>query len=163
VSATDFGSFQTIFQLVAVPVYDAQFISDYIEICQLTSRYNQLSDAADGVEYAKLFVEDGIWESGPEEERVRVTGHEALAALCARMGQGIVHITTNPYIEVDGDRATHACKMLIFTVSADRSSNEFVGTGTYTDELVRTPKGWKFKHRSSVMERQAPPGSDPSA
>jgi hypothetical protein len=144
------------------PVYDAQFISDYIEICQLSARYNQLSDAADGAEYAKLFVADGLWESGPEHARTTVTGHEGLAALCARMGRGIVHITTNPYIEVDGDRATQTCKMVIFTASADGSSNDFVGTGTYTDELVRTPHGWKFKRRSSIMDNQVP-SADPSA
>jgi len=67
-------------------------------------------------------------------------------------------LTTNPYIEVDGDRATHTCKMIIFTAPGDRSANDFVGTGTYTDELVRTPQGWKFSRRSSVMDRQAPPG-----
>jgi ketosteroid isomerase-like protein len=137
--------------------YAPQFIADYIEICQLSARYNQLSDAADGVEYAKLFVEDGLWESGPPHARMRAQGPEQLAATCAAMGKGIVHITCNPYIEVQGDRATHTCKMIIFTGSPDKTSNEFVGTGRYTDELVRTPDGWRFTHRSSVMDKELGP------
>jgi hypothetical protein len=136
--------------------YDAQFLADYVEICQLSARYNQLSDAADGDEYAKLFVADGIWESGPSHARMRAQGTEALAANCAAMGRGIVHVTCNPYIEVDGDRATHTCKMIIYTGSPDKTSNDFIGTGRYTDELVRTPAGWRFTIRRSVMDKELP-------
>ncbi len=69
----------------------------------------------------------------------------------------MVHITSDPIIEVDGDEATQTCALLNIYRAADKSANEFVATGRYFDRLVRTPEGWRIKERRVVLDLDVVP------
>ena len=64
------------------------------------------------------------------------------------------HLVTNLEVELDGDRATSRC-CLYNPMGRARSDGPvqlfFIG-GTYEDELVRTPSGWRIARRT---ERQS--------
>lgn len=53
------------------------------------------------------------------------------------------HVVTNHEVQVAGDRATLFCYLTVF----DRDALAVTGTATFSDELVRTPAGWRFARR----------------
>jgi SnoaL-like domain len=70
------------------------------------------------------------------------------------VGYGPVHMTTDPIIEIDGDRAVQTCTMALGGRTNDRTpgSATYVTSGRYRDELVRTDEGWKFAKRLWVPD-----------
>jgi hypothetical protein len=67
-------------------------------------------------------------------------------------------------IDVDGDRATQECSLLLVARTRDRTPVRLLTTGRYRDELVRTDEGWQFKRREAVTDtdlnrRSMPDGS----
>ena len=61
------------------------------------------------------------------------------------------HMVTNHEIIIEGDSARHSCLVHAKHVRPDASgSTAFTIGGRYEDQLVRTPQGWKFKHRELV-------------
>lgn len=133
--------------------YDAQALSDCQEIRDLTTQYNYSVDTGDAQGYARLFVEDGEYV---------VVGHHTyrgraeLAALIAVADQASsikpVHVTTDSFIEIDGDSARQRARLLTCMRTEDGSVNELVNTGWFFDELIRTSKGWRFVRRTAQVD-----------
>jgi hypothetical protein len=137
-----------------MPDYDHQYVADYIAIQQLSNRYARVSDEFDGATYATLYTEDGefVIDRGEGAEPRRFVGPEQLAALCnGTKGTGF-HVTSNPVVEIEGDRARQVSRLLMMKVPEDGKGAQATMAGTYTDELVRTPQGWKFKSRRVRVE-----------
>lgn len=67
---------------------------------------------------------------------------------------GTRHLIINTEIEVDRDRAAHRCYLTIIV----RGDRQFY-TSAFTDILLRTHKGWRFRQR--CLEAIRRPG-DPS-
>jgi SnoaL-like domain len=125
-----------------------QVIEDLVEIGKLKARYcncvdggwDRLTHDYDGV--ASLFVEDGLWDAGPN---LRGEGSEGIREFF-KANQAIslaFHRITNPIIEVDGDTATGNWHVLVALTLANNQA-VWVG-GIYNDDFVRTSEGWKFK------------------
>ena len=96
--------------------------ADYVEIRQLYNRYNHHIDNAkdDGYAYARLFTEDGVFETN-----IAVgtrTGHDELAALARQVGSST---KVNP---------AHIAFNIVIDPSPD-------------GRLVKTAAGWRFKYR----------------
>ena len=125
-----------------------QEIADKLEIRELVARYCRAVDDTDAEAFAQAFTADGVFETALGV----VTGRDALLAHGRKMVFGNVHITTDAIIEIDGDRATHTCTMLLGRRREDKAANEIVATGRYFDELVRTPDGWRFSSRRAVTD-----------
>jgi SnoaL-like domain len=62
---------------------------------------------------------------------------------------GLVHLTLNQYITVEGDNAHQDCYVILATRSPSRrpGTSQWVTSGRYRDELVREDGGWKFARR----------------
>lgn len=121
-------------------------LADRAEIQELTARYNRAADGTDPAGLLALFVEDGLVEmrGGATGDAV-YTGGE-IAALVAPAPGKRVHMTMDATVELDGDEARQECTLLLCTRSASRALAALF-TGTYSDELVRTGRGWRFKRR----------------
>jgi hypothetical protein len=70
---------------------------------------------------------------------------------------GIVHVTVNATVEVDGDRAVQDVKLLVLSrpgpdAPPDKRGSRLRSTGRYHDELVRTPDGWRFARRTCTLD-----------
>jgi len=121
-----------------------QELADKLAIRELTARYNFSFDSGDAEGYADCWTEDGrmIHENGEIHG-----GRDEFVESCRRYDRQVIHTTTDALIELDGDRATQLCTLVVYTRNPDRTANEFFMTGRYRDELQRTPDGWKFHRR----------------
>lgn len=128
---------------------DVQQLADWIAIRELTARVGRAFDDRRPDEWAGCFTEDAVFEV---VGRLRLEGAQALREFAAAAPYGSVHTTTDPVIEVDGDRAVQTCTLISARRTEDHQPVVFGGTGRYTDELVRTAAGWRFARRSCVVD-----------
>jgi uncharacterized protein (TIGR02246 family) len=124
-------------------------VLDHLAIRELTARYNRAFDDVDSEAWADTFTPDGVMDYGGGAP---ISGRDALVKMSQATGYGVVHITTDPIIEVDGDRATQRCTVIIANRSQARDRVGISMTGRYEDELVRTPDGWRFKRRRAILD-----------
>ena len=121
---------------------------DYIAIRNLIGRLNEYADAANGHSYSELYVDDGVFEIAGHGTHV---GRQAIAKVCEAM-KVTVHVTTDHVIEIDGDEAHQRSRLLAFYLAQDGSANNFVTSGRYLDQLIRTDAGWRIKHRKAITD-----------
>jgi ketosteroid isomerase-like protein len=125
---------------------DVEWAAKRARILELTARYNHAFDGGDVDAYVATFTPDGVMEidGGPRYE-----GSAALAEMCANTPAGtIMHVTVNPVVTVDGDRAHQEVTLLV--VGMPRQPGEpsrLQRSGRYSDDLVRTEQGWRFTRR----------------
>jgi uncharacterized protein (TIGR02246 family) len=121
---------------------------DIVEIQQLAARYNQAVDSGDAESFAATFTPDGVSVT-PQST---TTGHAALAELVhalARTVSGLRHWVNNHVVTVDGDQATATVYVMALLTGDD---TKIAVTGRYTDQLQRTPAGWRFTRREFVPD-----------
>jgi len=118
----------------------------------VAARYNHYIDNVkdNGYAYAGLFTEDGVFETN-----IAVgtrTGREALARLAREVGNASKvspgHIAFNIVIDPSPEGAVGSAYYGVI-MRAHKEGQEATGRswGIYTDRLVKTADGWKFKYR----------------
>ena len=117
-------------------------------IRQLNAKYNRYADQADGESYASLFTEDAHFNIVGEGIYV---GREEIAARC-KATTTAVHVTTEPELDISGDRAQQRVRMLTVLQDGQGTRNEFVASGWYIDELKRTKEGWRYHRRRVELD-----------
>jgi uncharacterized protein (TIGR02246 family) len=127
-------------------------LEDVIEIQQLFVSYGHCLDRGDFAAYAQLFAEDGEFMMGPVG---RAHGREEIEAVMARtFGGGVgslVHLITNPVINLDGDRATSDVMWTVVARGAD-GQPVLSMVGRHKDDLVREGGRWLFQRRRGLIE-----------
>jgi uncharacterized protein (TIGR02246 family) len=130
------------------------WVVDRAQIRELTARYNRCFDDGDPEGFAANFTEDGamVIDGGPT-----VTGRAELADMVRRTPYGILHVTVDGIVEVDGDRAVQDVTLLVVARPAagapvDKRGARLRSSGRYHDELVRTPDGWRFARRTVTLD-----------
>ena len=114
---------------------------DRDEILQLLYRYNHAIDSGDAHGWAGTFTADGVFDVAGQ---VR-SGRDELAAFAAGV-HGYRHTVVNPVVNVAGDAATVRAYWVVYQGTA------VAAVGTYADEVVRTPGGWRFAKRVSTPD-----------
>lgn len=127
--------------------------ADRAEIAELSAHFDNSLDAEDAAKFVATFTPDGelvgFWGTSKGPEGLR----QAHAFMLATFAKDKRHVVTNHEITINGDRATMFCYLTVF----DRKALAVTGTATFTDELVRTPQGWRFARRTL----RADPNVDP--
>jgi ketosteroid isomerase-like protein len=121
---------------------------DIVAIQQLAARYNQSVDRGDGDAFAATFVPDGVSVTPGGEVR----GRDALADLgssLARSVPGIRHWINNHVVDIDGDHADGTMYLIAF---GGEDGHTILAAGQYTDQIRRTPDGWRFVRREFVPD-----------
>ena len=133
---------------------EVAWMVDRARIRELTARYNRCFDDGDADGYAATFTEDGVMEvaGGPSTK-----GRAALAEMVRRTPYGIVHVTVDATVEIDGDRAIQDVTLLVVNrpphdAPRDERLSKVQRSGRYHDELVRTADGWRFEHRTAILD-----------
>lgn len=126
-----------------------QVLADKLAIRELTARYNRGFDDSDPDAFAANFTDDGSLEI---VGGMTISGREGLREMVRSTGWGVVHVTTDSIIEVDGDRATQDCYLIVVNRTKEPPASTFGNTGRYRDTLVRAPDGWKFRKRSVTLD-----------
>lgn len=133
---------------------ELRWLADRTQIRELTARYNRCFDDGDAEGFAENFTEDAVMEVAGGFE---VKGRAGLAEMCRRTPYGVVHVTVDATVEIDGDRAVQDVTVLVLqrpkpdAAPAERRTT-LERTGRYHDELVRTADGWRFARRSVVLD-----------
>lgn len=127
-------------------------MSDRQEIEDVLIRYAESLDGRDWEGLRKCFMPDAVADYGAlSGGGGRNEGVDEIVATCSTALSGLdasQHLLGNFRIQSDHDRATASCAMHAqhFMVSPI-GGNTYVVAGTYHDELIRTPDGWRITHR----------------
>ena len=132
---------------------DVQWLLDRTRIRELTARYNRCFDDGDPDGFAALFTEDGVMAV---EGTFSVSGRDALAEMVRHTPYGVVHVTVDATVEVDGDRAVQDVTLLVLSRPGPDApagtTSKLASTGRYHDELRRTADGWRFSKRTAILD-----------
>lgn len=128
---------------------------DYIDIQQLYARYNHTLDSGDAEGYAALFTPDGSFNNN--------VGHDALVQFVKNRTAGdLRHWNTNLLITPTPDGADGTVYLMFLNVST-RPPTLANNAAKYTDSMVKTPQGWRFKKRQTRPEGPAAAPAAPAA
>jgi uncharacterized protein (TIGR02246 family) len=132
---------------------DVRWLLDRAQIRELTARYNRCFDDGQTEEFAATFTEDGVMEV---TGAFSAEGRGALSEMVRHTPYGVVHVTVDATVEVDGDRAVQDVTMLVLARpgpdAAPGTKSRLANTGRYRDELVRTADGWRFAKRTATLD-----------
>ena len=144
-------------------------LEDYLEIMEVKSRYCKYldirnPDPADAISkaggIAVLFAEDGVLDNRPGGPYA--VGRAAIRDMYfARRGNVLAssHNVVNPIIRIDGDNAVGEWHGIFYSRSGapdQTGKTEQISFGTYHDEFVRTPEGWRIKSLKLVFTSDRP-------
>lgn len=126
---------------------------DYIDIEQLYATYNHAIDSGDAEAWAATFTPDGTFNT-------RFTGKEGLMGFIKLWrekmnGANRRHWNSNLRITPSAEGANGTVMLMLLDVGTKPPS--IASTGMYTDVLVKTPTGWRFKTRQ--VKGDAPPAA----
>ena len=126
--------------------------TDYEEIRELYARYNQGSDFRDAKLFLSAFAENAIMT----REGRDIVGMAALRADRAQRYQGETgdvgrrHINGSFIIQPTKEGASSRAYYILLDVKARPPT--MIGSGYYEDTFVRTPLGWRIKHRKLFID-----------
>ena len=120
--------------------------ADYIEIEQLYARYARALDLGDPEAWADTFTADGVFRDA--------TGRDELVAYAEnsygrRQGTGR-HWNSQLVVTPTAEGADGSAYLLLLDVGAQPPGINVAGL--YSDKLVKTPAGWRFKSRRVAIE-----------
>jgi hypothetical protein len=116
---------------------------DLVEIQQLYAKYNWALDSGDSEGYASTFTPDGVFNTN--------VGHDAIVKFAdtfhAGLGSHVRHWNTNLMILPSPEGATGQVYLVL--VDFANKPATIVTSASYSDELVKTAQGWRFKKRAT--------------
>lgn len=128
-------------------------VADRLEIIELSAHFDNALDSENITKFAGVFADggtlSGFWGNSTGDPEIR----KAFTYMLATFSKHKRHVVTNHEITIKGDRASMYCYLTVF----DRDTLAVTGTATFTDDLVRTPMGWRFEKRTL----KADPNVDP--
>jgi hypothetical protein len=123
---------------------------DFAEIQQLYAKYNWTLDAGDAEGYASTFTADGVFNNN--------VGHDAIVKFAetfhAGLGAHVRHWNTNLMI-LPTPEGAHGQVYLVLVDFANKPAT-IVTSASYSDDLVKTSQGWRFKKRATKGDTPPP-------
>jgi hypothetical protein len=122
-------------------------MSDRDEIIDLTAAYAWALDGRTPEALRDVFTADATAD-------LRGRWCDGVDAIIERVGGSVLrfdatqHLVGNHQVVVNGDTATCRCQLQAQHTRAgvEGGANYVIG-GSYHDDLVRTPQGWRIRHR----------------
>jgi hypothetical protein len=130
---------------------------DFLDIEQLYARYNHAIDSGNAEEWAATFTPDGVFNN-------RFTGRDALVGFVNSWkanGLNRRHWNSNLTLTGTSEGATGSVYLMLMDVGVKPAA--VLATGVYSDQLVRTSLGWRFKSRVVKMDTAQPAKPNPAA
>ena len=116
------------------------------EIHNLYAHYNLALDAGESEAWAATFTEDGTFNSSEGRDALIEFADNFHAA-----NPDTRHWNSNIHVTRTAGGAAGTAYLILWDVGARPQTITL--TGTYTDTLVRTPDGWRFKSRRVQIDR----------
>jgi len=128
---------------------------DFVEIQQLYAKYNWSLDSGDAEAYASTFTPDGVFNTN--------AGHDAIVKFAntfhAGLGAHVRHWNTNLMITPTADGASGQVYLVL--VDFANKPPTIATSASYSDELVKTAQGWRFKKRQTKGDTAPAPAQKP--
>jgi uncharacterized protein (TIGR02246 family) len=126
-------------------------VEDQLAIQRVLVEYSARQDAKDYAGYAALFAREGEWVNGRNVYKGREAILKMLIDLYGTPPAGYVntesfHISSNPQIDVQGDRATARSRHLLVMRGPNGEPTPMLA-GRYEDEFIREDGKWKILRR----------------
>ena len=136
-------------------------LEDREAIRQVICGYGYAVDGLNAEAVGSCYVDDGIYAVGDIGE---MKGRERIEAITRDPGHlgyvaaGCAHVSTLPYVIIDGDRAVATCHTM---VNMHGENGFFIGRLSASRiQLARqSDGGWKIVHRQNYMLNGDPAGS----
>jgi hypothetical protein len=116
---------------------------DLVDIQQLYAKYNWALDSGDSEGYASTFMPDGVFNTN--------VGHDAIVKFAdtfhAGLGSHVRHWNTNLMILPAPGGASGQVYLVLVDFGTKPAT--IVTSASYSDELVKTAQGWRFKKRAT--------------
>ena len=120
---------------------------DFVEIQQLYAKYNWALDSGDSQGYAATFTPDGVFNNN--------VGHDAIVKFAdtfhAGLGSHVRHWNTNLMITPSPTGASGQVYLVLVDFAVKPAT--IVTSASYSDELVKTAQGWRFKTRTEFRSQ----------
>ncbi len=128
-------------------------MEDRLAIYQLICGYGYAVDGCNAEAVGSVYAEDGIYavgDIGAFEGRAQIEAITRDPGHLGLVGRGCAHISTLPYVVLDGDSATATCHTMVVM---NGESGFFVGRLSASRlQLSRKPDGgWQIDHRQNHM------------
>lgn len=128
-----------------------QRVEDELAIRRILVEYAATQDAREYSAYANLFALEGEWVNGTNVYKGREEIRQLLVGLYGEPPEGYVnnenyHISSNPQIDLDGDRALVRSRHLLIMRGPNGEPTPMLG-GRYEDEFIRENGEWKILRR----------------
>ncbi len=138
-----------------------QALEDRQAIYQVVCGYGYAVDGLNAEAVGSCYVDDGVYAVG---DIGKMEGRETIEAITRDPGHlglvsaGCAHISTLPYVVLDGDRAVATCHTMVNMHGED---GFFIGRLSASRiDLARQPDGsWKITYRQNYMLTGEPSGS----
>lgn len=137
-------------------------VEDMIAIQQIVCGYGYAVDGRNQQAVASFYAEGGVYAVGDVGS---FDGREAVAGITQRPGhkrlvsEGCAHVSTNPYILVEGDRAIATCHTLLVKHGTGGFAIDRLSASRLA--LSRDPvAGWQVDHRQNYMLDGDPAGPE---
>ena len=135
-------------------------LEDRQAIYQVVCGYGYSVDGCNADSVGERYVEDGVYAVG---DRPSWIGRDAIAAITREaghlklVGAGCAHLSTLPFVVIEGDRAVATCHTM---VPMHGENGFFIGRLSASRiELVREADGaWRIVHRQNYMLDGKPEG-----
>jgi 3-phenylpropionate/cinnamic acid dioxygenase small subunit len=130
-----------------------EYLIERQAISDLLLRYGRALDDRDWEKLRTCFTPDAKAIYG-EDPGLR-DGYEAIEQTCRSALEPLdssQHIITNHEIEINGNVAhSRSCMHAQHTKNGISGGDNFTLGGTYIDDLVKTPDGWKIRQKHLVL------------
>jgi hypothetical protein len=130
-----------------------QSLEDQIAIYQLVCGYGYSVDGLNKDALGKIYAEDGVYaiaDTGSYEGRAGVQAIVDMPGHIELVSRGAAHMSTLPYVVVNGDRAVATCHTVV--ARHDDNGFEIWRLSASRIECARKPDGgWEITHRQNYM------------
>ena len=123
-------------------------VGDRVELHELPGRYGDAIDDRDWERLEQIFTEDAVFDLTD----LGVPLLEGLDAIKVFMDKDAQHPRTHTMTNIYVDETDDGVK-LNFRIVALLGEGK-VGTASYYDDVVKTPNGWRVKHRVTTLRRR---------
>lgn len=126
-----------------------QVLTDQLEISNLLAHYATALDTRNWAGLADVFLAEASCDYGSLGSPQGIDEITRLVSGTLRTLDATQHLIGNVVVKVDGDRADASCYLIAQHLRAATPGGEhYLIGGIYTDQVVRTPDGWRIAHRA---------------
>jgi uncharacterized protein (TIGR02246 family) len=135
-------------------------LEDKFAIQQLVCGYGYAIDGCNAEAVGSFYAEEGVYavaDSGQWKGREAIEGIASSAGHLGLVKAGCAHISTLPYVVLDGDRASATCHTAVFSHKED-GFFIFRLSASRLEFSRKSDGGWQIEHRQNYMLQGDPEG-----